>query len=114
MGGGNMPDHADDIVIEGTVYDRRRRLTPEQAKELNKLFGLVSTRAAAAQFGVSRRTVQFNWYPERRVDNVRVRRERGTVYSSREELTEAVRNLRQYKKGLFKAGKVTKKRKEAT
>jgi hypothetical protein len=109
-----MSDHADDIVIEGTAYDRRRKLTPEQAEELHKLFGVASTRSAAAQFGVSRRTVQFNWYPERRDRNVQLRRERGTVYSTREELTDAVRDLRRYKKDLFKAGKVTTKRKETT
>lgn len=104
----------DRIRIEGTVYDRRRKLTPAQYDEINALRGVLSANKTAQQFNVSKRMIQFIWYPERREANVELRRLRGTKYSTREELTEAVANLRQYKKELLEAGKISLNKEKKT
>ncbi len=96
----------DKIKIEGTMYDRRRKLSPQQTAEIRDCFGHLSTRKAARQFNVSRRLIQFIWYPERLEHNRMLRKLRGTKYNTREELTRAVANLRQYKRKLLEEGKV--------
>ncbi|MFA7254344.1 MAG: hypothetical protein WC107_07415 [Patescibacteria group bacterium] len=101
-----MPYISERARIEDTVYDRRRKLTPEQTEEIRGLFGVLSANKTAKRFNVSKRTVQFIWHPDKREENVRLRRERGTVYITREEHTDAVRSTRQYKQELYVAGKI--------
>lgn len=107
-----MATLVDSIRIEGTVHDRRRKLTPAQYAEINALRGVLSARKTAAQFNVSKRTIEFIWRPELREANVELRRLRGTQYNTREELTEASRSVRQYKRELLAEGKVVLKKKE--
>ena len=46
-------------------HDKRRRLTPEQRAHLLDMKGHCSVHEVARTFNVSRRLVQFIWYPER-------------------------------------------------
>lgn len=59
-------------------------------------------------FGVSRRLVQFRWYPEKLEQNLKSREERGgtAIYYDKEEHRKSVAKHRAYKKELIKLGKI--------
>lgn len=99
-----MPYKSEKIKIEGTKYDRRRKLTEEQKNEIIALRGEISQRKCAEKFGVSKRTIVFLWYPERLQANKQRRLERGgwRQYYRKEEHRETMKNTRRYKHGLYK------------
>lgn len=99
-----MANKIDKLKIEGTMFDRRRKLTPLQYKEIRELHGTMSANKTARMYCVSKRLVQFIWDPDKRAENVKRRRERGKQYSTRKELSDAVRNLRRYKRRLVAEG----------
>lgn len=68
--------------------------------------GKLSQRAAAELFGVSRRTIQFIWFPEQLEENKKRRAERGgsKQYYDREKHNASMREHREYKKDLYKKG----------
>lgn len=99
-----MSSKIDKLKIEGTLFDRRRKLTALQYKEIRELRGTMSANKTARMFCVSKRLVQFIWDPDKRKENARLRQERGKQYSTRKELTDAVRNLRRYKRRLVAEG----------
>jgi IS30 family transposase len=93
----------DDVKIQGTIYDKRVKYTQEDRENIKKLHlqGL-SQRAIAREIGCSRRYVIFTLYPER-LEKARENRD-WRKYFNRQELTKAVRELRQRKKLLIKQG----------
>jgi DNA-binding XRE family transcriptional regulator len=80
--------------------DRRRKLSPTQRQELVELKGQMSQRKAASTFGVSRRTVQFIWHPEKLAENKVKRLERGgwQQYYNKDKHREYMASTRGYKK----------------
>ena len=104
-----MPYKSEKIKIEGTEYDRRRKLTEEQKNEIIALRGEISQRKCAERFGVSKRTIVFLWYPEKQQANKQRRLERGgwRQYYRKEEHRETMKNTRRYKHGLYKEKKAS-------
>ena len=97
--------------LQGTIYDRRRRLTEEQKediRELREIDGL-STYRLAAMFGVSRRTIDFVLNPDR-LERVKAqtseRAKDGRYRPDTATATENVRRTREYKRQLKMEGKI--------
>lgn len=101
-----MPYKSEKIKIEGTALDRRRRLTEQQKDEIRKLKGTMSRCACAAMFGVSKRTIDFIWYPEKLARNKQCRKERGgwRQYYTKERKREEIKEYRHYKQDLYVEG----------
>lgn len=103
-----MPYKSEKIIIEGTKYDRRKRLSEEEKDKIRALKGTVSIHKIAETYGVSRRTIQFILYPERLVKNIQLRQERGgsIIYYDREKHKEYIKGHRRYKQDLYMEGKI--------
>lgn len=99
-----MPYKSEKIKIEGTKYDRRRKLTDSQKDEIISLRETMSQRKCAEKFGVSRRTIVFLWYPEKQLANKQLRQQRGgwRQYYNKEDHRENMKNTRRYKQKLYK------------
>lgn len=99
-----MPYLSEKIKIEGTEFDRRIKLTPEDKEliiwlsEEEKL----SQRKLATQFKVSRRTIQFVLDPEKLAKNKEKRAERGgwKQYYDKDKHAETIQEHRQHKQDL--------------
>lgn len=106
-----MPYKSEKLIIEGTNYDRRRKLTEEQKDQIIALKGEVSQSFLAKKFNVSRRTISFLWYPERLVRNLQVRKERGgaKIYYNKDKHRETVKAHRRYKQELYLMGNIMHK-----
>lgn len=94
------------IVIKNKKLDKRVKLSEEDKKSLIELKEKVSQREAARIFNVSRRTVQFIWFPEKLEENKKRRAERGgsSQYYDREKHNKAMQKHRAYKKELKEKG----------
>lgn len=97
--------------LQGTIYDRRRRLTEEQKDEIRALREIegLSTYRLAERFGVSRRTIDFVLNPDR-LEKVKsqtaVRAKDGRYRLETSAATESVRRTREYKRRLSEEGKI--------
>lgn len=83
--------------------DKRRKLSDDDKEYIRNRYkdGGVSTRQLAAEYGVSRRTIQFAIDPQKRLDNVERRRERiakGWKPYTKEEWREYMRKHRARKR----------------
>ena len=96
------------IKLEGTQYDRRVRLTPEERALLIEDKGKLSQRQAARKYGVSKRLVQFIWNPEmhERIKAQYKERRKDGRYYKKEKHTLAMRTHRRYKRKLYDSGRV--------
>ena len=94
------------VTIKNKNLDRRVKLTEEDRASLIELKQKISQREAAKMFGVSRRTVQFIWFPEKLEENKKRRAERGgsKQYYDREKHNKAMQEHRAYKKELKQKG----------
>lgn len=103
-----MPYKSEKIKIENTRHDRRVKLSPKQKDEILNLRGLVSQRECAQMYGVSRRTIVFIWFPERKIENLQRRQERGgwKQYYDTAKNREAIKNTRRYKQELYLKGEI--------
>lgn len=106
-----MPYRSEKILICGTRYDRRRKLTPEQRAEIFHRYMTedVSQRRLAREYGVSRRLVTFIVNPENEERNRELlngRKAKGLYKPDRKKHTETIREHRRYKQRLFKEGKI--------
>lgn len=101
-----MPYKSEKIIIAGSEHDRRCKLTQAQKDQIIELRGTVSQRQCAEQFGVSRRTVQFLWFPEKLIANKQARKARGgwKQYYNKTEWAETMREHRRYKQELYVCG----------
>lgn len=101
-----MPYKSEKIIIEGSKFDRRRKLTEQQKDEIIALKGQISQRKCALMFNVSRRTIVFLWFPERLQRNKQCRQERGgwRQYYSKSKQAEYMKNSRRYKQKLYVDG----------
>lgn len=100
---GNMPYKSERIIIAGTKYDNRRKLSQDQvgAIKLLKEEGY-SYRQLAAMFGCSKWTIQNIIHPQSRKAP---KKKRPTEY-----WTEKKRECRQRKQVLFKSGQINEKK----
>lgn len=103
-----MPYKSEKIIIAGSQHDKRRKLSEEQKDQIIALRGTITQRKCAEQFGVSRRTVQFLWFPEKLEANKQCRQARGgwRQYYNKSEWAETMRNHRRYKQDLYLEGKI--------
>lgn len=97
--------------LQGTIYDRRRRLTEEQKEDIRALREVdgLSTYRLAEMFGVSRRTIDFVLNPDRleKVKNQTSERARDGRYRRETSVaTELSRRTREYKRQLKLEGKI--------
>jgi len=88
-------------------HDRRVKLTPEQRAEIRNAQGK-SQRELAAEYGVSRRTIQFIRDPDKHRENLLRRQERGGSmrYYEKEKHREYVKDYRRHKQALKTEGKL--------
>jgi len=103
-----MPYKSENIKIQGTQYDKRRRLTDEDRQLLLEDKGKLSQRAAARKYGISRRLVTFIWFPERleiAKEQYKERRKSG-IYYNKEKHTKSIREHRKRKQKLYLEGKI--------
>lgn len=108
-----MPYKSEKIKIEGTKFDRRKKLDDEDKKLIKWLREeeKISYQKLANQFNVSKRLIIFICKPETLEACKKRRKERGgsKIYYKKEEQTEAVREHRRYKQKLFLEKKITLK-----
>lgn len=101
-----MPRKSESIKIEGTEFDRRRKLSEsdkERIKLIRKEDGL-SYSKIATMFGVSKRLVDFICNPEKyeiAKQQFKERRLDGRYGVSKDERNAIVREHRNYKQELF-------------
>lgn len=104
-----MPYKSEKIKIEGTQYDRRRKLTEDQKayiRWLREEEGL-SQRKLAAMFGVSRRLITYIIDPEkekRSKERGKQLRKEGRYKYTKEQWAEVMKEHRHYKEQLHKDG----------
>lgn len=96
--------------------DRRIKLTDADKEEIRYRYlrvGGVSQRELAREYGVSRRSIIFAIYPERREANYKQRVARGgsKQYYDKDKHTEAIREHRRYKKELYDQDKLKEEKK---
>lgn len=94
-------------------HDRRVKLTDAQRQQIKDLYGDVSQRKLAKQFGVSRRLIQFIGCPEKHRRNLQRRAESGgsKQYYDKDKWRVQKRNHDRYKQELFLQGKLEKVKK---
>lgn len=100
----------DKYVIKDKTLDKRVKLTPTQREEIATNKQGLSQRKLAAEYGVSRRTIQFILDPEKHKQNLLRRKERGgtMVYYDKKKNSAAIKKHRAYKKQLLKDNLLTK------
>lgn len=83
--------------------DRRIKISERQKQEIIALKGKISQRKCAELYGISRRSVQFLWYPEKLEDNKKRREDRGgwKQYYDKEKWAETMREHRHYKQDIY-------------
>lgn len=106
-----MPYRSTGIIISGTRYDRRQKLTPEQRAEIFHCYHTekISQRQLAREYGVSRRLVTFIVNPENEKRNrelLNERKAKGLYKPDRKKHAEIIREHRRYKQKLYKEGKI--------
>lgn len=103
-----MPYKSEKIKIEGTQYDRRRKLTEEDKQDIHENILNLSQRELARKYNVSRRTIQFILDPNKKEENIKRRNERGgsKQYYKPDEWAETMREHRRYKQDLKIKGKI--------
>lgn len=95
----------------GEKFDRRRKLTDEEKKEIKEIYdaGGIGCRKLAAMYGVSRSLIQTIVIPGRAEANrERIKRMWKTYHDKYGQAyyTDRVRSWRQYKYRLYKEGKL--------
>ena len=107
-----MPSSIDNQYLIPKKYDNRRKLTDVQKikiRALRKFNPKKWTHAALAnKFNVSKRLIQFIIDPQKRLDNVQTRRDRGYKVP-KEKHRDYVRQYRKHKRELLLENKLIKK-----
>ena len=93
-------------TIANKSLDRRVKLSDEQREEIKVLKGKMTQSATAKIYGVSRRLIQFIWFPEQHEENKKRRAERGgsKQYYNKEKHRKDMQEHRAYKKQLKEKG----------
>lgn len=103
-----MPYKSESVKIAGTKHDRRRKLSDQDKKDIRENKAGLSQRKLAALYGVSRRSIVFAMYPERRQANydLRVKNGGSKQYYDKDKHTKSIREHRRYKQELVTSGKI--------
>lgn len=106
-----MPFKSEKIVICGSMYDRRQKLTPEQRAEIYHRYATteVSQRQLAREYGVSRRLITFIVDPDKMEENrmrLKMRKLQGLYKTDKAKWAATIREHRRYKQQLFVTGKI--------
>ncbi|MCK4874808.1 MAG: hypothetical protein KAS26_03080 [Sulfurimonas sp.] len=105
-----MPSIVDKIAINNEKLDKRVKLSSSDKKEIVELYdaGLYSQINLAKLYNVSRRTIVFTLYPERREANYagRVANGGSKQYYDKKQNTASMKIHRNYKKKLLADGKI--------
>lgn len=98
-----MPYKSEKIKIQGTMLDRRKKLTDNDRSKIVDLYKTtgISIHSLAKEFNVSRRTIQLVLFPDRLEKAKQRIKEHWRDYANREKLTIAIRNTRRYKQKLY-------------
>lgn len=106
-----MPLVVDTLTIKNEKLDKRVKLTAEEKQDILNFKGIHSTRVLARMYGVDRRTVQFILDPNKHLENLKRRAERGgsKVYYDKENHRLAMQAHRAYKKELYDSGLIGEK-----
>lgn len=102
-----MPRKTDIIPLDHYFLDRRTKLLPCMKERLHDMYEKngSSIHSLSKTFGVSRRLIQFELFPERKHKNLQDRYERGgsvIYYKGGSEWAETMKEHRDYKKEVFK------------
>ncbi len=103
-----MPYKSEKIKLKG-LQDRRKRLTDEQRKEIEKLYGtgLYSLNDLAKKFGVSKKTILLIVNKDSAEKAKQYRKEHWKEWQrTGEEWNEVVKEHRKYKHELYKNGEL--------
>lgn len=97
-----MPAKVDKLTLGDRSLKRSAKLLECQVERIKSLHGEMSIGAISRMFNVSKRTVQFIIFPERRLHNVALRKKRGQKkYYNKEKHAESMRKHREHKKILL-------------
>ena len=102
-----MPLKIDKIPINSQILDRRVKLTDSDKEDVILRYHMGDSITSLSKlFSVNKRLIQFILFPERKQQNLLLRKERGgsNIYYDREKHTESIRSLRKYKTELHKQG----------
>ena len=106
-----MPYRSEKILICGTQFDRRQKLTPEQRAEIYHRYHTeeISQRQLAREYGVSRRLIAFIIDPEKMEtanEELKRRKSKGLYKPDKQKWAETMRKHRRYKQQLYKQGQI--------
>jgi hypothetical protein len=105
-----MPALIDKIIINNELLDKRVKLLKSDKQEIVKLYktGEYSQRHLAKLYNVSRRSIVFALYPERREANYKVRVSNGgsKQYYDKDNHTKYMQTHRTYKTKLLNQGDI--------
>ena len=93
--------------LQGTMADKRRKLTDKQREEI-KNDSTHSYRELARLYGTEKTTIMFIKRPEARLQNLERRRERGGSkrYYDKEKHRDNMRRYREHKKQIYLLGEL--------
>ena len=102
-----MPFKSERIKIAGSKYDRRIKLTQKDKDDIRNIRGM-SIGAIARKYGVSKRLIGFILHPEKHIENLKLRAERGGTmfYYNKEKQRVYAANTRNYKQRLYVNGEI--------
>ena len=103
-----MPYKSEKIKLKG-LQDRRKRLTDEQRKEIEKLYGtgFYSLNDLAKKFNVSKKTILLIVNKDSAEKAKQYRKEHWREWQrTGEEWNETIKKTRRYKQELYKDGKL--------
>jgi IS30 family transposase len=105
-----VPYISTDIIIAGTKFDRRIKLTDKDKQAILTLYhsGGYTYAEIGKKFNVDRRTISFIVNPEELKRNKELRLKRGgwKQYYNKEEHTDRISEYRQYKQKLYLLGMI--------
>ena len=88
--------------------DKRVKLSLEDREEIKRLYGKVSQRQLARDFGVSRSLVRWYGDPDKHKQNLKRRAERGgsMIYYDKKKSIKAIRETRRKRQELYLKGEL--------
>ena len=103
-----MPYKSDKIPIKNEKLDKRVKLTVEDKEQIVRDYetGTISIHSLAKKYNVSKRTIQFTLFPERKEkaqEQFKERQKEGRYYD-KDKHNEYMKNHRHYKNDLYNRG----------
>jgi hypothetical protein len=103
-----MPYKFDKVPINNPKLDKRVKLTEDDKKNIVADYetGVISINGLAKKYGVSKRTIQFTLFPERKEKAKQLYKERRKDgrYYDKDKHNEYMKNHREHKKELWNNG----------